>query len=269
MISFNVVAERENEFAFRLSNLRDLVQRGLVDPEIGTLRKQSQLLTEHCMRLTPPKSTAQGKTAVAADMRKIFHPIDPDSLTSPRMAALVRRGDATAWDAFARHITKGPLKNTVAIIPTEALHQANRNARGRGLKTNFVTLTPQAGTLRQLITAAQTAVGWARAGWLRAYLELGGTRAPEWVMRHVPGKGTITDTTRATSNDRPYIAVNNNTGWGAGRAESERIVSAALRARGNAMKTYFETMMGLAAKGTPTAFQAQQALIAQAFDIAA
>ena len=49
MITFNVIAERQDEFAFRLGKLRDLVRQGLIDPELGTLPKQAQLLAERCM----------------------------------------------------------------------------------------------------------------------------------------------------------------------------------------------------------------------------
>lgn len=254
MISVSLRSQREDEFAYRLGRLRDLVRQGLVDPEIGTLSKQAQLLAEHCMRLTPPRSVGQGKRRVQNDLNKIFHPIEANDLDSKSLRKIVRIGDAQAWDAFARNVHKGPFAQTRAIVPTRELHKANRDRRGRAKSTRLVTLHPQRSVLQSLIRRAQEAVGWAKAGWLRGYLALGGTRASDWVMRHTPGSGTLVDGRFAQ--DRPFIAIYNTTDWGQRNDEAQRIVSSALQARARAMESYFKKTMELAAKGQ-TPYQAQ------------
>ena len=266
-ITFSVRALDEQAFGYAMGNLTRAVQRGLVDPEIGTLGKQAQLLTEHCMKLTPPNNVGQGKRRVAADVERIFHPIDPKQLTSPGLAELVRRGDPVAWEAAARNIRKGPLAGTVAVVPTPELHQRNRDRRGRAKPTNYVTLWPQRTALRALLRAAQERVGWARAGWLRAYYALGGQRVPSWVARHGAVKGQFYD--GRNDPNGPFVEVRNDTGWGQNRGESERIVNAAMRARARAMQSYFNKMMELSAKGIATPWQSLRAQInAQFFDAA-
>jgi hypothetical protein len=258
------IAERENEFAFRLGRLNELVQKGLVDPNIGTLPKQAQLLTEHCMRLTPPKTVEQGKTRVRYDLRKIFHPVDKEDMKNPAVRALVYRSDFAAWDAFARNVKGGPFAGTKAVTPMPEMHTANRDRRGRAKKTNFVTLWKQRGEMNRIIRDAQTRVGWARAGWNVAFRALRGV-APAWVAKHANSPGKFVN---GLANPQPFIEVANNTKW-AGRADSEQIVRKALAYRARDMKTYFDKMMGLAASGTATPYQAQQAQIAAQFTDAA
>ena len=262
MIAFSIQEMRADEFSYRLGNLSQLVRKGLVDPEIGTLSKQSQLLTERCMQLTPPKNVAQGKRRVQLDIEKIFHPVKESEITTPSIKRIVRLGDAQAWDSFARYV-KGPFAGTTAIEPTRELHRANRDKRGRARKTRFVTLAPQQKTMRELIIAKQKNVGWARAGWMRGYTQLGGTRAPEWVKRHGLGQGSVLDA--RFQPDRPFVQVMNLTAWAGRGEESQRIVTSALQSRARAMQSYFEKMMELASHGTPTAFQTQQAAIGSQF----
>ena len=261
MIALSITEQRIDEFDFRLKRLSDLVRKGLVDPEIGTVSKQAQLLAEHCMMLTPPRSVSQGKTRVRLDVEKIFHPIRAEEMRSKSLYKIVRTGDAAAWDAFARNVRKGPLAQTRAIEPTKELHQANRDRRGRARRTKFVTLQPSYGLLKKLVKDAQERVGWARAGWLRGYLGLGGKRAPSWVTRHAPGNGTLVDARTTPIN--PFVAVTNLTGWAKRNDEAKRIVSNSIAARARAMRSYFEATMKQAAKGQ-TAFQAQQSALTEA-----
>lgn len=246
------------QFTRVFQNLKDLVRKGLVDPELGTVSKQSQLLLEHCMKLTPPKGVGEGKRRVKLDVEKIFHPIDPDEMRSPALAKLVRRSDPAAWNAMARKVSTGPLAGTEAIVPTAAIHAANRDRRGRAKRTHYVTLWKQRGALNELVKAAQDRVGWAKAGWLRAYQGLRGTRAAGWFAKHGQIRG-IFDDGRGAQN--PYIAAYNNTGWGKA-GESKRIVANAMSARTRAMETYFNTTMRLASEGNPTMWRAQMRALA-------
>ncbi len=261
MIGLTVRAQNLDEFAYRIGKLRELVRAGLVDPEVGTITMQARLLAEHCMKLTPPRNLQQGKKRVQRDLEKIFHPVAPSEMESKSLRKIVRAGDAEAWDAFARNVRRGPFAQTQATVPTDELHRKNRDNRGRARRTNFVTLYPHQRTLRDMIRSNQDNVGWAKAGWLRGYIGLGGTRAPDWVMRHTPGNGTFTDARFAAD---PMVAVYNTTSWGKKHNEAERIVSNSLKARASAMRSYFERTMKLAADGK-TPYQMQQAAIAEQF----
>ncbi len=241
------------QFSRVFHDIKTLVRKGLVDPELGTISKQAQLLALHCIKLTPPANRKQGKDRTRIDVNKIFHPVDPSKMTSPALAKLVRRSDPVAWAAFSRNV-KGPLANTDAIVPTPAIHKANRDRRGRGKKTHFVTLWKQCGELKALRDAAVASVGWAKAGWLKAYAALGGKRIDAWWGRHGQVRGIFEDGRGNATN--PYIGTYNNTGWGKA-GESKRIVQNAMQSRTKAMQTYFNTAMRLASEGKPTQWQAK------------
>lgn len=282
MISFDYKENLEAELAFRLNNIRQLAREGLVDPGMGTLSVQGKLLLEHVMRLTPPRNLAQGKRRVEKDYEKIFRPLNPTLFKSQKVAALIRSGDPVAWHNFSSKIgtrstfermrtadtlfqATDDLKGTVAVVPSKAIHNANRGKRGRAFdrpNPKMVTLKPQQRVLKQLITQSQQNVGFAKAGWVRAYTELKGDRTPEWVQRHFPGKGIWEDGRKA---ENPYIAAYNQTSWGKRSDEAERIMNNAIRARTNAMRSYFDTIGKMVSEGKLTPFQLQQQAIAEQF----
>lgn len=259
MISIRQIDELQFTDVFQ--NMKILVRKGLVDPELGTISKQAQLLVEHCMRLTPPKSAAQGRKRVRFDLEKIFHPIEPDDMRSSSFARLVRRSDPEAWNAMASKVSTGPLAGTQAVYPTPQLHRANRDRRGRAKRTRFVTLWKQRGALKDIMRDAVNRVGWAKAGWMKAYHGLMGTRAPDFVTKHGQARGIFQDGRADLTN--PYVGVYNDTGWGKG-GESNRVVGAAFNARNRAMATYFNTTMRLASEGALTRWQVQMRIVAAA-----
>lgn len=262
MISFNIQSSREEEIAFRLGNIRKLAQQGLVDPEFGTISKQGQLLTLHCMKLTPPRNEKQGRDRTKADMLRIFNPLKLNGWRDKGLRDIIQSGNKVAWENASRHMS-GDLARTSAVEPTEELHKRWRDPRGRGRKTRFVTLGPQRNALAALIKAAQARVGWAKAGWLRGYYALKGMRVDGWVAKHSTVRGQFVD--GRNSPEMPYIEVANDTGWGRYKEENQRIINGAIRARAQAMKTYYEKMMEIAASGQQTPFQMQQAAIAEQF----
>lgn len=257
MINFTVKAQNESEILYRLDKLKELVRRGLVDSDMGTLTVQGRLLAEHCIRLAPPQNKAQGQKRIESDFNYIFQPIDPLKMDSPSVRKLVIKSDPKAWEAFSQNLKKGPLRNTVAVFPTLAKHAQHRDKRGRALRgrDRMVTLFAQQRELKRLIKFKQGLVGWAKAGFLKGYLALGGTRAPAWVTRHGTDAGVFID--HRGDPVAPGIAVYNDTRWGKTNDEGQRIVNTALRARGRAIKAYYEKMMQLAAEGKQTPFQVE------------
>lgn len=265
VISFGYKENLESELAYRLQRIRELAQKGLVDPGMGTLSVQGKLLLEHVMRLTPPRNLAQGKKRVQLDLEKIFRPLDSSKFKNESISKLIRKGDPVAWNNFSRNLREGNLRDSIAVVPTKAIHQQNRNKRGRAFdrpRQNMVTLKPQQRTLKQIIMESQQNVGFAKAGWVRAYTELRGDRTPEWVQRHFPGKGLWEDGRQASN---PFIAAYNQTSWGKRSDEAERIMNNAIRARTNAMRSYFETIGKMVSEGELTPFQLQQQAIAEQF----
>jgi hypothetical protein len=199
------------------------------------------------------------------DIIQIFKPLYPEQFDNKSIQNLIRKGDPVAWENFSSKLRKGNLAQTRAIIPNERLHKSNRDKRGRAVarpSPNMVTLKPNHATLKEMILASQANVGYAKAGWVRAYTELGGDRAPEWVKRHYPGRGVFQDDRKSAN---PSIAAYNQTGWGKYKDEAGRILNNAILGRTNAMRSYFNTVGKMVADGKLTPFQAQQQAIAEQF----
>lgn len=276
---FYIQAVSETQFTSVLNDIRTLVRRGLVDPALGTLPKQAQLLTEHCMALTAPRSNKvngikafrthkeAGENAVARDINAIIGARSIGYLESviqitgktDNVVQTLRNKKGVTYVIDVNRIDLGEGR-------LEAFHSKSRDNRGRVLrarsKSNDSVIgrwknrdrmwtTPDA--LDAYRKKKQAMVGWAKAGWLKAYLALGGTRAPDWVTRHGTSRGVYVN---AMNTARPHIQVGNATGWGSG-AGATAAVRDAFSARTRAMQTYFNTMMRLAAEGKPTQWQAK------------
>ena len=286
---FSIQAVRATQFTEVFNNLQMLVKRGLIDPELGTLPKQAQLLTEHCMGLTPPRDNRNryspgsvaknqhqkmGENAVARDINSIIAARSIGYLESviqitgktDNISQILRnkKGVTYAIDVNRIDVDGGRLSD---------FHRKNRDTRGRVLratsKSNDAVIgrwknrdrmwtTPDA--LDAYRKKKMAMVGWAKAGWLKAYLALGGKRAPAWVTRHGTSAGSYTN---GLNTSRPFIAVGNGTRWGSGAGANAAMLDA-FQGRTKAMQTYFNTMMRLASEGKPTQWQAKaQAAAAQ------
>lgn len=252
----------------RLKDIQSLVRRGLVDPELGTLSKQGQLLAEHCMKLTPPRNLKQGENAVARDISRVVVKREQGYLesvynisgteTNVRQYLRNKKGQTYLVDIDEIDLTGGKIAGW---------HKARRDSRGRVLratsKSNDKTigrwradnvLWAPAGEVESYIKLKQAVVGFAKAGWLKGYLALGGKRVSEWVARHGQNKGQFID---GRSAPNPSVTVRNVTAWGAKNDEAERITANAIAARARAMKSYFENICRLASEGKPTQWQTQ------------
>ncbi len=283
MIALSIKDSGRDEFSFRLENIRRLAQQGLVDPEIGTLPKQAQLLSELCMRLTPPfpGQTSAGADASAKKMGENAVARDINAVIKGREYAYL----AFVVDLTGSHESVQRTLRTKAGVPyvidvdyidttgmqIGAFHKSKRDSRGRVLFATSKSQDNQIGRWRarnrlwapapevkRYIKRKQQNVGWARAGWLRGYIGLGGKRFPDWVGRHGMGHGSLVNAT-GPENPRPFVEVNNLTDWGKKNNTADRVVQKAIGSRARAMKTYFEKMMELAGNGVPTPFQMKQA----------
>lgn len=242
----------------RLAKIKVLAMRGLVDPALGTVPVQARLLCEDIMFYTPPRNQKQGKDRVERDFVKIFNPIDFATIKDASLQKIVYSGNVIAWEKFASNERAGGFYRKDAVTPTQELHNAWRDKRGRGRQTRFVTLRPQQRQYKTVLKESISHIGWAKSGWLTGYLALGGTRAPAWVTRHGSQNGSYVDGLAA---ENPYIEINNNTGWGRYKEEGTRIINDALTRRARSMRSFYETTMRLAAQGEPTSWQTQQAAL--------
>lgn len=264
--------------AYAISRLEKAVKEGIVNPDFGTLTVQARLLVKHAMGITPPMRGPNAKTPsngsrnvgvrrVTRDINRLFHTPDADEITHPWVKKIIRTGTAMDWAKFARSDVAGKFSGTTAVVPDAATHKRFRNSRGRVAYISkrsygMIVLREGKSALAALIKKKVAMVGWARAGWLRGYVSLGGNDAPDWVNRHFPGDGTFTDGRR--NPDNPFVEIYNRTDWAFKHDEADRITRTAYAGRFKAIQSYINTMGRLASEGK-NPFQIQQALISQQF----
>lgn len=280
MIAITLEHKLAGDVGYRLEGLKDLVRKGLVDPKLGTLPVQCRLLCEDIMAKTPPTSKGVtndtnarrvGETAIRNDITRLFHPLWADQFEHRPIKKIVAAANLEHWNRMSPYLN-GRLRGTHAVIPSMELHTEFRNKRGRIPKSlanrpRFVTLEPHHPKIEWVIKRRLAWQGWARAGWLTAYMGLGGVRAPQWVLRHAPGKGAFHNGT----NDpvRPYIGVSNTTRWSRSDVEAQRIVNNALARRAASIKKYADKMAELAIKGIATPYQREMMGMPNAQELAA
>lgn len=174
-VQFDVVKYRNdlNQFVTRLNADSTLL-----------LKEEMRLLLRDIQRLSPPKTLAQGRNAVAKDMARLAAPLDPEKIKFPRMAEVVRKRDEKAIQSIANNM-KGGFFMRRRLLTNDAdmrtAHLAARNARGRVRRdqNNMALLR----TWRKYTTEIQNRVGYARSGWAQVAAGVG-LRLPSWVSRH-------------------------------------------------------------------------------------
>lgn len=177
-----------------------------------------------------------GENAVAMDLKRVFRPASNWTQLSrgngrdnraSQAATLAKRGDLDGIKALFK---SGRIKRVVALVNTAdaSQYKAKRNRRGhvspsfRGIlvHTGRVPEFEQRrdgrveayGGVRALYRRTIKAIGYAKAGWLKAAEQLGvAKRVPAWIRRHASAPGIYRpegkDLVRAVTvgNAVPYI----------------------------------------------------------------
>jgi hypothetical protein len=276
LINFGVMEVRQTEFSVALNRLREGVRRGLIDPKFGTLPEQARLLTERCMAMTPPKTLEQGENRTAKDITSIIKGRDPAYLdfvveltgktTNVRQELKTKAGvpyliDVDVIDQSGSQIAawheKHRDKRRGRVWRGSAKNMDDKIGRWRARDTLWVP----GHMLKAYLAKMKAHVGTAKAGWLKAYTALGGTRAPDWVLRQSQRQGVFVN---GLNNPKPFIEVRNASKWGVRNNNSADIVSKALSYRARDMQRYLDKMMDLARRGIATPFQAAAASLTRA-----
>lgn len=203
------------------------------------LYEEWPLLMRKVMDFTPPfkvrnaPSTTDlsvGRGAVAKDVYKVMRPFDPKEIRTPMLRRIVERRDVVAFNAMAARSASPYLQDVEALPFSPELHIAARNARGRvpGKPRGIVVLGTDADALKKYVKLVQGHVGWAKSGWLKALLLVGG-QAPGYVANKGTGGGDVIDD--HANEDEPSITAINRTPWAVRKDEGERILSDAKASR--------------------------------------
>lgn len=211
------------------------------------LNEEWPLLIGLIIRLTPPKTLAQGRAAVNRDIRKTMRPFDPAAIRTEGIQEIVDRKDIEAYNIVAQRIKSGPMAGTYAVpfSPEQHTHYRNRLGKiGTGTRGRAVVLGSDAGLLKKYIREVQNRVGWAKSGWLAALHLVGAKPAPGFVERHGEGGGAVIDERKDP--EYPSITAINRTPWAARRDEGQRIIKDAIDSREISIENKIKTKMRLA-----------------------
>lgn len=216
-------------------------EKGMVE----SLNEEWPLLMEVIVKLTPPKTLAQGRAAVSRDIRKTMRPFDPAAVRSEGIQEIVDKKDIEGYNIVAARVKSGPMAGTRAIPFNPHEHTGLRTKYGRvGRDTKRVVLGSDAGLLSRYIKDVQSAVGFAKSGWSAALQLVGGKRPAAFVSRHGTAGGRVVDDRRNIEN--PSITAINSTPWAARADEAHRITNDALASRAISIVNKIKTKIRLA-----------------------
>lgn len=163
--------------------------------DVSTLfEDESRLFLKQIIRLTPPKSKAQGEAAIARDLIKQFTPINEEMLNIIGSEHGVSAIDA--WITSANGERKELKWNR--IDPTgdgmEAFHNANRDSRGRAYnlkrqrdpKVWYAPYVVSFQDYAKFRDKLYSHVGRRKAAWGKSSNALGG-KLSRWISRHLAG----------------------------------------------------------------------------------
>lgn len=215
------VAVQVNADAFN-----DAVRRYVKEVGVGlpqAMRTQARLLFGRVIQRTYPKTRAQGRRAVARDIRRAVRVLSPGDFESQDLRRMVRRRDYAGLRAVLER-SGSPL----TVVPFEPdLHRKVRDRRGRVTRPrNVATLDGDA--VRSYTRRRQDLVGRAKGGWAAAMRAAGG-RPPEWIGRWA-AVGNVED--RLADPVAGFIRAENLSEW-ARHGDDDRIVAGALQSRAN------------------------------------
>lgn len=170
------------------------------------VRIQARLANEDLIRITAPKSLAQGRRAVLRDVSRAVTVIDPSGVHGVNLRQAILSGD---YDLVQRILLDDPHGKWAGyrlerFSPT--LHQSRRDKRGR-VRRNYKVITLDANQHRAYVKQVQGHVGIARAGWASSGRHVG-ARIPQWVLKHdVEQYGRVLD--QLHDKTKPSITMTN------------------------------------------------------------
>ncbi len=204
------------------------------------------LLMRKVMDFTPPFATkasrgegkafsnsasdlSVGRKAVAFDIYKVMRPFNPAARTK-NLERILDRQDVAAFNILASRSKNPLMAGHTAVHFNRQLHLQARNARGRvwGHDRKQVVIGSDVGLLKEYVAGVQKRVGYAKSGWLKALLLVGG-EAPAYVTNKGTTGGDVVD--NHADEENPSITAINRTPWAVRQDEGSRILSDAKASR--------------------------------------
>lgn len=148
------------------------------------LKEEMRLLLRDIERLTPPKTLAQGRKAIAGDLSRVAAPLDSSKIRFGPLSRAVAKKDQEAIKSITENMKRGFFKGRRFLATVGELkdaHLAARNSRGR--VRNDQRNMALVGVWKKYTKEVQDRVAYTRAGWLAAAYGVG-LQMSSWVTRH-------------------------------------------------------------------------------------
>jgi hypothetical protein len=172
-----------------------------------------------------------------------MRPFNP-AARDPRLEKIVTQQNIDAYNVIAARSKNPDMHGTKAVHFNAALHLTARDRRGRVKgDRRQVVLGSDVGLLKNYVQKVQNQVGFAKSGWLKAMLLVGGT-APAYVTKHGTGGGDVLD--NHADEENPSITAINRTPWAVRQDEGQRILADARASRVEAIISKVRTRARLA-----------------------
>lgn len=211
------------------------------------LRIQGRLLTERLIRMTPPKSRAQGRRRVRIDIGRLFFGQNEKGKAQalePGREGTEGPDNVRLWvakDGRVFGVERQLYRPDATLEEIAKHHQKYRDKRGRvstaGTRDREVgrwrfldRLVVDGDRVKEYADQRQELTGQAKGGWARAVATLGG-RVSSWIGEHAYA-GRLQD--RLAEPDG-FLQMDNASEWAvggfSGEGESGRVAAAALASR--------------------------------------
>lgn len=237
------VTINDERYNARVAELYDvLVMQGRSGDAATIIEDEARLFLKQAIRLTPPRTKAQGEQAIHDDLNRIFsggndaflnHVVEAFGSDHVQQWFTNKRGEKYLMDV--NHIS-------VDGDGMYDFHQKNRTKRGRTTMAGQYTrdigrwkehnkFVVGYGALAKYRAKIKDRVGMRKGGWLRAFYEVGG-KLPQWIQRHARrGLGSVQNNLDVPNHPSIIMASH-----APGVMDDERILKDTFRARGEAIK---------------------------------
>jgi hypothetical protein len=241
------------------------------------IRDEARLLGQMLIKLTPPKSQAQGRAAVARDIGYIADGISDEFFYSIQNRYGSHNVQTTHYtEGGGAHIFLDWGELTDDLSRLKQYHRSQRTRRGRINRGSRVQVTPERWTVKNALVVPkaikeryikyeQDFVGAARGGWAYGTLALGG-KAPSWVSRHATS--TFGGYEDATNSERPSFTFRNRSPWADNGGEAQRITRQAVEICTQNLDKRFAAAQAYAAVRAGFAVRTATSVIKAAMDAA-
>lgn len=169
--------------------LRYVEELGLTFPQV--VHQNARLTNAELLRLTPPKTLAQGRAAVRRDISRAMWLLDASKVHNEILATAIRDGEFDVVQAFVANLRRrgagGSLGGHRLEHFSPSLHQSRRDRRGRVRRPTGVMVIEKR-DFERYVREIQGHVGSTKFGWAISGVRLG-VQAPSWVLGHSQNQG--------------------------------------------------------------------------------